>query len=955
MGSLEISGNTSGRVNNKGMEGVAITPDGKTLVGIMQSPLIQDGGLSSINVRIVVYDLTNPTAAPKQYLYQLDSPTPANSEILAISNHSFLVDERDATVGSGNKLLYKIDFNQTTAPTDLAASAFPGTTADNGMKATLTSTPAGVVPLTKTLFANVGALVAPGLNTDSTKFRTDLPDKFEGYCWGPDLPDGRHLLLATNDNDYAQRFDTAGGAITGKGFPNYIFAMAVDPSDVPEFQAATFDPLAGLDSIQHIVVVYQENWSFDALYGSFPGANGIPGSGLPNQIDRLTGAALSTENGANTFNRLSQTGNTPNLPLVNSGNTNSNPGTLNNPPQPLGSPTGASVVDTRFSSNPADATSTLNVNTLSPYALPTFVAPTALTGDIVHRYWHEQFQIFGSNQVGGADNEAGNNQSFVTWSDNPGLVMSHFDGTNLPEGLFAQQYTLCDNYYHSAFGGSFLNHQFLVAAQAPAYDNMPTSNNGNIAYLDANGYLVLNTSGPSQGKQAQDGSITPVAGDQLTITLNGTGGTAVTVGSGANQGYAEAYAGTAGTVFTKHYVVNTTRSVNLPSGTDAFPSISLLPSLNDSNPSDSTRTYELNIGDSLSAANVSWKWYSGGWAQIAGYSTAYPAGTPTINPLYPKITDGQYASNNAANQYQYHHQPIAYFDNYAPFGAATVPAAYVGGFAGVLPSGVNPGDHGTTINQATNSAAHLQDEVNFFADVASGNLPAVSFIKPVGINNEHPGYATLQAGQAHVSSIIQAIQANPALWAHTMVIITYDEHGGRWDHVTPPTRDIWGPGVRVPAVIISPLAKQGFVDHTQRDTSSILSTIEERFGLASLNTLDGNAPSFATVLSPLAIVRGSYIANNRAHTITQPVTITNQGSTAITGPIQVVLDNLTSGVTLQNSGGTTSVNLPASPYITVTTGTLAPGASATVTLLFNMPASGGVSYTARTVTGTATP
>ncbi len=142
------------------------------------------------------------------------------------------------------------------------------------------------------------------------------------------------------------------------------------------------------------------------------------------------------------------------------------------------------------------------------------------------------------------------------------------------------------------------------------------------------------------------------------------------------------------------------------------------------------------------------------------------------------------------------------------------------------------------------------------------------------MNNEHPGYATLQQGQAHVASIIQALQANSSLWANTLIIITYDEHGGRWDHVTPPTRDIWGPGVRVPAIVISPVAKQGLVDHTQRDTSSILSTIEARFGLSPLNGRDGNAPSFANVLSTLGINRGTFAVNRRANSMSQGVTIT---------------------------------------------------------------------------------
>src|SRR5262249_13858528 len=88
-------------------------------------------------------------------------------------------------------------------------------------------------------------------------------------------------------------------------------------------------------------------------------------------------------------------------------------------------------------------------------------------------------------------------------------------------------------------------------------------------------------------------------------------------------------------------------------------------------------------------------------------------------------------------------------------------------------------------------------------------------------------------------------QANPALWAHTAIIVTYDEHGGRWDHVTPPVRDIWGPGVRVPAIIISPLGKTNYVDHTQFETLSIIKTIETRFGLASLTSADGAAATLA--------------------------------------------------------------------------------------------------------------
>ena len=72
-------------------------------------------------------------------------------------------------------------------------------------------------------------------------------------------------------------------------------------------------------------------------------------------------------------------------------------------------------------------------------------------------------------------------------------------------------------------------------------------------------------------------------------------------------------------------------------------------------------------------------------------------------------------------------------------------------------------------------------------------------------------------------------------------LTTYDEYGGRWDHVPPPRGDRWGPGTRIPAIIVSPYAKKGFVDHTQYDTTSILKLIETRWGLAALGQRDAAA------------------------------------------------------------------------------------------------------------------
>jgi phospholipase C len=211
--------------------------------------------------------------------------------------------------------------------------------------------------------------------------------------------------------------------------------------------------------------------------------------------------------------------------------------------------------------------------------------------------------------------------------------------------------------------------------------------------------------------------------------------------------------------------------------------------INDTDPTKAD--YTPTIGDRLDAAHVSWKWYSGGWNDaLAGHA----------DPLF-----------------QYHHQAFAYYAKYAPFEAD---------------GSLNPA--------TTGPGARLQDEQRFFADVANGALPAVSFIKPLGPDNEHPGYASLLQGQQHVADLVAAIQKS-RFWRDTAIIITYDENGGRWDHVPPPARaDGWGAGTRVPTIVISRFTEGGFIDDTEYETVSILKLIERRFGLPPLAARDAN-------------------------------------------------------------------------------------------------------------------
>jgi phospholipase C len=415
--------------------------------------------------------------------------------------------------------------------------------------------------------------------------------------------------------------------------------------------------MGALAGINHLVVIYEENRSFDNLYGLFEGANGLERAG-----DK---AAPQVDLAGQPYGCLPQ----PSTPITSS----------------------------CLPNEPFDITSYI------PAAKPTI--------DLVHRYYQEQIQIDG-----------GKMDRFVAVSDAKALSLGYYPTEPLPVAKEAENYVLQDNFFHAAFGGSYLNHQWLICACTPVYEN--AVHDGGATDL----HTVLGANG------------LPLSGKDKQLTTQATG----------------------------DYAVNTIFPSYAPTVGTKIPAF-----------------HNANIGDRMSAAGVSWNWYSGGWnAAVAGQ-----------NP----------------NNFQYHHQPFNYYANYAP---------------------------------GTPGRAHLKDETDFVAAAKAGTLPSVSFVKPVGVNNEHPGYTDLLTGQQHTIDLINAVRNGPN-WKDTAIVITYDENGGFWDHVAPPTSpehaDMWGPGTRVPSIIVSPLAKQHYVDHTQYDTTSILATIEHRWNLAPLGSRDANA------------------------------------------------------------------------------------------------------------------
>ncbi|HET9577790.1 MAG TPA: alkaline phosphatase family protein, partial [Usitatibacter sp.] len=128
-----------------------------------------------------------------------------------------------------------------------------------------------------------------------------------------------------------------------------------------------------------------------------------------------------------------------------------------------------------------------------------------------------------------------------------------------------------------------------------------------------------------------------------------------------------------------------------------------------------------------------------------------------------------------------------------------------------------------------------------------------AFYKPSGRFNQHPEYTDIRTGDVHIADILSRLEASPQ-WPRMLVIVTYDENGGFWDHVAPPAGegwgDRWGPGNRVPTIIVSPFAKRGFVDHTAYDTTSILKLITERFGLEPLPGVRRNMGDLTNALEP---------------------------------------------------------------------------------------------------------
>ena len=461
-------------------------------------------------------------------------------------------------------------------------------------------------------------------------------------------------------------------------------------------------PRASLEQVEHIVVIYAENRSFDHLYGLFPGAEGI---------------AAATEEQKTQLDHDGRP--LPHLPPVYTG------AGKPDPDFPQGLPNGPFRADAPPASRRMDQ-----------------VLPSP-----IHAYYQNREQING-----------GRNNKFVAMTTAGAWAMSYFDGSSMKLWRWASEYTLADHFFMAAFGGSYLNHQWLICACTPRDAEAPAQTR---PQLDEGGNLKKRPTSPAsvlQGPvQVFDGRVTPDG-----------------------------------------YTVNTTQPPYQPSGIVPAPGGN--PQLADPAHHPLPPSRDRTIGDTLSAKGVSWAWYAGGWnAAIADG----PRAAKERSVIYVRTPGGPI--------FQPHHQPFNYYERFAP---------------------------GTA-----DRARHLKDYDELVSDIDRGTLPQVVFYKPAGRLNQHPSYTDLAQGDTHIAELLERLR-NSKQWPKMAIIVTYDENGGYWDHMPPPAgagwSDRWGPGTRIPAIVVSPFARRGHVDKTVYDTTSVLKLIQRRFGLEPLAGVRAN-------------------------------------------------------------------------------------------------------------------
>jgi phospholipase C len=221
-----------------------------------------------------------------------------------------------------------------------------------------------------------------------------------------------------------------------------------------------------------------------------------------------------------------------------------------------------------------------------------------------------------------------------------------------------------------------------------------------------------------------------------------------------------------------------------------------------------------SIGDTLLKHDISWKYYGDQWNDYAGVGNPNQA---LCNP--PALVKNCFIPED---KYQI---------NYGAAGSANPLGQNITN-ADEYCNICNPFQYDTSIMaNAKVREAHIQDTLNLYADIANNSLPAVSIVKPSGFVDGHPSSSKLNLFEGFVQKIVEAVQANPKLWAETAIFITEDEGGGYYDSGYVQPLDFFGDGTRIIFLAVSPFSKGGKIAHNYSDHVSILKFIERNWSL----------------------------------------------------------------------------------------------------------------------------
>src|SRR6201997_1854323 len=611
--------------------------------------------------------------------------------------------------------------------------------------------------------------------------------------------------------------------------------------------------------IQHLIVIFGENRTFDHVFATYKPRGGqsvsnllskgiVKEDGTPGPNFSLASQSSATDSTPDKY-RLSPSGNTPYAVLP--------PALAGGGPAPFPDVASAKAIENGLpddyyvyltTGNLPSGLSHGDVETRIPNAGSLPSGPYQLTSSThpydvydnspVHRFYQMWQQFDCSAKNAGNSNPSGCKADLFPWVEttigagsNGNPQAANFSDTSTKEGstsmsfynmlqgdapylkYLADHYAMSDNYHQAVMGGTGANHIMLGFADDIWY----ADSNGKPATPPHNELLAAGS--PNAGVVDEIENPDPQPGTNNWYTQDGYGNGSYGSPSSGGGSYSNCSDSNAAGVSAVEsylramkvkpncdrghsYILNNYNPGYFGDGSSATSAAAF------ADPGETVFTIPgspvRSLGDALSEKGISWAYYGDQW-------NAYLA-DPDLNYV---AANNEYC--NICNPFQY----------------------------------------STSIMTSAAGRAHNLDTTDLYAAIQSGNLPAVSYVKPDGYLDGHPASSKLILFEGFVKKIVDGVQANPKLWASTAIVVTFDEGGGYYDSGYIQPLDFFGDGTRIPTIVVSPWTKAGHISHTYADHVSVVKFIEANWGLKPLtNRSRDNYPN------PVASKSNPYVPLN---------------------------------------------------------------------------------------------